>query len=1095
MSGKRLWLISMLAVLSLIIAACGGGDSDDTPAAATDAPAAAATDAPAPTDEPEAMEDEGSIWVLLPDSASSARWETDDRRFFEEAFDAAGVEYNIVNAEGDARTQQTQAEQAITSGAKVLLMVNLDSGSGAAIIAQAREAGVAIIDYDRLTIEGPGADVYVSFDNVQVGATMGNVLEPIINNQGGTPRVAYLNGGPTDNNATLFREGYASVAQPHFDDGSWEFVAEQAVPGWDNQQALVIFEQMLTANPDISAVFAANDGLAGAVVSALKNAGMDPSGVPISGQDATVGGIQNILSGDQAMTVYKPIKAEAQAAADAAVALLRGESLDAMTGGLTLNNGTNDIPFIALDPIGVTKANIATTVIEDGFRTWDEICVGDFDQYCTDDVKSGNFVPDLAGSGEGAEGSIWVLLPDSASSARWETDDRRFFEQAFDSAGVEYNIVNAEGDARTQQTQAEQAITSGAKVILMVNLDSGSGAAIIAMAREADVAIIDYDRLTIEGPGADIYVSFDNVEVGRTMGVTLEPIINAQSDPQVAYLNGGPTDNNATLFREGYASVAQPHFDDGSWTFVTEQAVPGWDNQQALVIFEQMLTANPEISAVFAANDGLAGAVISALKNAGADPTAIPISGQDATVGGMQNVLSGDQSMSVYKPIKAEAEAAALAAIALLKGEDVGALTGGLTLNNGTNDIPFLALEPIGVTKDKIASTVIADGFRTWDELCVGDFEQYCTDDVRDGTYVMEAPMMEEEMMDGDAMDFMAMMPDASGADGSIWVLLPDSASSARWETDDRRFFEQAFDAAGVDYNIVNAEGDARTQQTQAEQAITSGAKVILMVNLDSGSGAAIIATAREAGVAIIDYDRLTIEGEGADVYVSFDNVQVGATMADVLIPLIDAQDDPQVALLNGGPTDNNATLFRQGYYETSQSYFDDGSWTLVDEQAVPGWDNQQALVIFEQMLTAADNNITAVYAANDGLAGAVISALKNAGIDPSEAGIPISGQDATVGGMQNVLAGDQAMSVYKPIKAEAEAAAVAAVMLLLGEDLGDLTGGLTLNNGTNDIPFVALTPIGVTADNVAETVIADGFRTWDEICVGDFADYCPADR
>jgi D-xylose transport system substrate-binding protein len=326
-------------------------------------------------------------------------------------------------------------------------------------------------------------------------------------------------------------------------------------------------------------------------------------------------------------------------------------------------------------------------------------------------------------------------------------------------------------------------------------------------------------------------------------------------------------------------------------------------------------------------------------------------------------------------------------------------------------------------------------------------------------------------------------------------VLLPDSASSARWETDDRRFFEQAFEAAGVEYSIVNAEGDARTQQTQAEQAITAGAKVILMVNLDSGSGAAIIAQAREAGVAIIDYDRLTIEGPGADVYVSFDNVQVGRTMGVVLEPLISAQEAPQVALLNGGPTDNNSTLFREGYVSVAQPHFDDGSWTLVDDQWVPEWDNQQALVVFEQMLTAANGEISAVFAANDGLAGAVISAFKNSGVNPGEAGIPISGQDATAGGIQNILAGDQAMTVYKPIKAEAEAAAEAAIRLLQGESIDDLSGGLTLNNGTNEIPFIALEPIGVTKDNVADTVIADGFRTWDEICVGDFEQFCPADR
>jgi len=152
---KRFPVFVFLLALALLLVACGGP-------ATTAAPTAAAPTAVAP---PAAA---GSIWVLLPDSATSPRWETDDRRFFEQAFTAAGVDFTIVNAEGDARTQQTQAEQAITAGAKVILLVNLDSGSGAAIIAQAHEAGVKVVDYDRLTIEGPGADVYVSFDNVQV---------------------------------------------------------------------------------------------------------------------------------------------------------------------------------------------------------------------------------------------------------------------------------------------------------------------------------------------------------------------------------------------------------------------------------------------------------------------------------------------------------------------------------------------------------------------------------------------------------------------------------------------------------------------------------------------------------------------------------------------------------------------------------------------------------------------------------------------------------------------------------------------------------------------------------------------------------------
>jgi D-xylose transport system substrate-binding protein len=334
-------------------------------------------------------QDSVDIAVLLPDSASSARWEADDRRFFEEAFDEAGVTYSIVNAEADAQVQTTQAEQAITNGAKVILLVNLDSGSGAAIIANAREAGVAVIDYDRLTIEGDGADFYVSFDNTAVGRLQGEGLVAAVEaaQEAGTigevPKVAIMNGSPTDNNATLFANGYHGVIDPLFEDGSWELVAEQSVPQWDNQEAQVIFEQMLVDNPDIDAAITANDGLAQAAISALQNAELDF--IPLSGQDATVGGIQNVLAGRQSMTVYKAIKAEAYAAAELAIAIVNGEDTDAMVTG-TVDNGTNEIPSVLLVPVSVTAENVAETVIEDGFRTWEEICVGEFEEFCPEDA-------------------------------------------------------------------------------------------------------------------------------------------------------------------------------------------------------------------------------------------------------------------------------------------------------------------------------------------------------------------------------------------------------------------------------------------------------------------------------------------------------------------------------------------------------------------------------------------------------------------------------------------------------------------------------------------------------------------------------------
>jgi D-xylose transport system substrate-binding protein len=346
----------------------------------------------------------------------------------------------------------------------------------------------------------------------------------------------------------------------------------------------------------------------------------------------------------------------------------------------------------------------------------------------------------------------------------------------------------------------------------------------------------------------------------------------------------------------------------------------------------------------------------------------------------------------------------------------------------------------------------------------------------------------------------------AAGGDGPIWVLLPDTASSDRWEQDDRRFFTQFFTDAGLsegdDFTIVNAEGDAQTQQGQAEQAIASGASVILLTSIDTGSGATIIDQAQEAGIPVIEYDRFNTGGPGGAVYVSFDNVAVGRTMAETLEPAIDDldADTPRVVMLNGGEEDNNSFLFRAGYAETVEARVDAGDWELVADQHVPGWDNQQAQTIMEQILVDAGNEVDAVFAANDGLAGAVINAVEAAGMDP----IPVSGQDATELGIQNILLGKQTMTVYKPIEDEAGVAAAVALALRAGEDptaidvpyeftvvgIDAATGEPTDNpDGDGVVPYFALTPVSVTADNVGDTVIADGFRSVDEICTGDVAE------
>ncbi len=338
---------------------------------------------------------------------------------------------------------------------------------------------------------------------------------------------------------------------------------------------------------------------------------------------------------------------------------------------------------------------------------------------CGDDDEGGG---GGSSSGEKSAGKVAVLLPDSKSSVRWETVDRPFLKQAFDAAGVESEIQNAEGDKATQQQQAEQAITNGAKVLLLVNLDSGSGAAIAANAKSQGVKVIDYDRLTLKGD-SDYYVSFDNEKVGQLQGQGLVDCLGDKPNAQVAVLNGSPTDNNATLFKNGYDSVINPKFESGDWKEVDDQAVPDWDNQKALTIFEQMLQkADNKVDGVLAANDGLGNAAISALKQRKLPQ--VPVTGQDATLQGIQNIVNGDQCMTVYKAIKKEADAAAKLAIALAKGETPTEATA--KVNNETRDVPAVLLEPVAVTKDNIKDYIGEPDFPKKEEICAGKLAEKC---------------------------------------------------------------------------------------------------------------------------------------------------------------------------------------------------------------------------------------------------------------------------------------------------------------------------------------------------------------------------------
>jgi D-xylose transport system substrate-binding protein len=365
---------------TLALAACGSDNSSSSSGGATTAAGAATTAAGAATTAAGAATTAaaatGKIGVILPDTKSSVRWETADRTYLSDAFKAAGVEFDIQNAEADKTKMATIADQMITSGVKVLMIVNLDSPSGAAIEQKAAAAGVKTIDYDRLTLGG-SASVYVSFDNVKVGELQGDGLIKCLTDKGvAKPNVVELNGSPTDNNATLFKQGYDSKLDPKYAAG-WVKVDDQSVPDWDNQKGGQIFEQMLTkASGKIDGVLAANDGLGNAAIAVLKKNNLQ---LPVTGQDASTQGLQNILAGDQCMTVYKAVKKEADAAATAAIALLKGQT-PTTTGTVDDTQTKKKVAAILATPVAIYKDNVKD-VVADGYVTAADLCKG-FETQC-----------------------------------------------------------------------------------------------------------------------------------------------------------------------------------------------------------------------------------------------------------------------------------------------------------------------------------------------------------------------------------------------------------------------------------------------------------------------------------------------------------------------------------------------------------------------------------------------------------------------------------------------------------------------------------------------------------------------------------------
>ncbi|MBV8560402.1 MAG: substrate-binding domain-containing protein [Acidimicrobiia bacterium] len=393
-SMRRMSVFSIATVFAVVLAACGGSSSNSSSTTTTPNGKNVSISVTGFTSDFAAMnqlrglanQGHGLVGVLLPDTTTSARYVSFDAPYLTKAFQTAGFsQFKVDNAQGSATTMQTQAEADITQGASVLLVDPLDSGSGAAIEANATSKGVKVIDYDRLTKGGPPDRIYVSFDNVKVGQTIGDGFVQCVKDWNvAKPNVLVMDGDPTDNNATLFAQGYNGVLSPLFGNGSYVKVGEPAGT-WTPSVAQTTFTQQYTAHPNINSAITPNDDNANAVIAYLQSKQIKAKTFPTTGQDATQSGLQNILKGYQCGTVYKPIYLEAQAAAATALYLRAGQAPPAGLVNATTKDTSNntDVKSSYLTPTWVTTANMEKTVVQDNFVKVTDICVAETQAACT----------------------------------------------------------------------------------------------------------------------------------------------------------------------------------------------------------------------------------------------------------------------------------------------------------------------------------------------------------------------------------------------------------------------------------------------------------------------------------------------------------------------------------------------------------------------------------------------------------------------------------------------------------------------------------------------------------------------------------------
>ena len=673
-------------------------------------------------------------------------------------------------------------------------------------------------------------------------------------------------------------------------------------------------------------------------------------------------------------------------------------------------------------------------------------------------------------------GSVGIVLP-TRDEPRWIQDEARF-KDALTAAGYDVEILFSQGDSAKEKANVEDLITKGIKVLILTPQDGAAAAAAAEEAHAAGVKVIAYDRLILNTDAVDYYVTFDSIAVGKAQGQYLVDHASGTGNPLYLYA-GAASDNNAFLFFEGAWSVLQPKIADG--TFVVKnsseavalqdkaeltrdemgkiigQVTTEWDFDTAKTLAESNLTATTAADKgdvfILAPNDGTARAIADAFA-ADADVSSYVVTGQDAEEASVQYIIDGKQSMTVLKDVRTLVSDAISAAIAFLEGNTPPQTN---TYNNGTIDVPAAPSEVITVDQSNVKAAIIDSGY--WP---AGDFT---------------------------GLDTLGSAPAVSG---SVGIVLP-TRDEPRWIQDEARF-KDALTAAGYDVEILFSQGDSAKEKANVEDLITKGIKVLILTPQDGAAAAAAAEEAHAAGVKVIAYDRLILNTDAVDYYVTFDSIAVGKAQGQYLVDHASGTGNP-LYLYAGAASDNNAFLFFEGAWSVLQPKIADGTFVVKNSseavalqdkaeltrdemgkiigQVTTEWDFDTAKTLAESNLTAttaADKGDVFILAPNDGTARAIADAFA---ADADVSSYVVTGQDAEEASVQYIIDGKQSMTVLKDVRTLVSDAISAAIAFLEGNTPPQTN---TYNNGTIDVPAKPSEVISVDKSNVKEAIIDSGY-------------------